>query len=211
MATLAPLAPAAPIRLIVGLGNPGPEYERTRHNAGFWFADAAARSVGARFAAARKFFGETARGAPPHADLWLLKPHTYMNRSGLAVAALANFYQIAPHEILVVHDELDLPPGAARLKRGGGHAGHNGLRDIQSKLGSPDTWRLRLGIGHPRTLQLEQDVADFVLHPPRRDEQLAIEAALDRALAVLPLIVRGGFERAMMQLHAVPPPAASSP
>jgi PTH1 family peptidyl-tRNA hydrolase len=210
MATPAPTPPTAPIRLIVGLGNPGPEYERTRHNAGFWFADEAAQSLGAHFSPTRKFFGEAARGAPPDAGLWLLKPHTYMNRSGLAVAALASFYQIAPHEILIVHDELDLPPGAARLKRGGGHAGHNGLRDIQAKLGSPDTWRLRLGIGHPRTLQLDQDVADFVLHPPRRDDQLAILGALERALAVLPLVVRGGFERAMMQLHAATPPSAAS-
>jgi PTH1 family peptidyl-tRNA hydrolase len=200
MATALPAA--APIRLIVGLGNIGAQYDRTRHNAGFWMADESARIFGGRFQMEKKYFGEVARGLASDADLWLLKPATFMNRSGLAVSALAGFYRIAPHEILVAHDELDLPPGAARLKRGGGVAGHNGLRDIQARLGTPDFWRLRLGIGHPRTLQLEQDVADFVLHPPRRDELEAIERALDRALAVMPLVARGQFERAMMQLHA---------
>ncbi|HUN93645.1 MAG TPA: aminoacyl-tRNA hydrolase [Burkholderiaceae bacterium] len=193
-----------PIRLIAGLGNVGAEYERTRHNAGFWFVDAVAHRAGGSFAPERKFHGDIARIRGGGRDLWLLKPSTYMNRSGQAVVALALFYRILPTEILVAHDELDLPPGALKLKAGGGHAGHNGLKDIQARLSTPDFWRLRLGIGHPRTLQLQQPVADFVLHPPRRDEQQAIDEAIDRALDAVPLLVDGQFERAMMKLHAAP-------
>lgn len=200
------------IRLIVGLGNVGAEYERTRHNAGFWLVDAIARKAGAHFSEERKFHGEVARIRGHDGELWLLKPSTYMNRSGQAVVALALYFKILPTQILVAHDELDLPPGAVKLKRGGGHAGHNGLRDIQAKLSTADFWRLRLGIGHPRSLQMTQEVADFVLHPPSREHQQQIDAALDRALDVLPSLVQGQFERAMLKLHAqpkaVPPPAS---
>jgi len=192
------------IRLIVGLGNVGAEYERTRHNAGFWFVDAVARAAGASFGAERKFHGELARLRDHGRELWLLKPGTYMNRSGQAVAALALFYRILPPQILVAHDEVDLPPGTVRLKRGGGTAGHNGLKDIQARLGSPDFWRLRIGVGHPRALQLAQEVADFVLHPPSREQAEAIEASIDRALQVVPLLVDAQFDRAMMKLHAAP-------
>jgi len=198
----------SPIRLIVGLGNVGAEYERTRHNAGFWTVEAIAARAGVRFAAERKFHGEAARIRDHERELWLLKPSTYMNRSGLAVAALALYYKIPPTQMMVVHDELDLPPGTVKLKRGGGHAGHNGLRDIQVKLSTPDFWRLRIGIGHPRTLQLDQEVADFVLHPPGRAHRQAIDEAIGRALDVVPQLVDGQFERAMLKLHAQPKPAA---
>lgn len=192
------------IRLIVGLGNVGAEYERTRHNAGFWFVDAVARKSGAVLAGERKFHGEVARLRDGARELWLLKPGTYMNRSGQAVVALALYYRILPTQILVVHDEVDLPPGAVRLKRGGGTAGHNGLKDIQAKLTTPDFWRLRIGVGHPRSLALSQEVADFVLHPPGREHQAAIIDAIARALDIVPALVEGQFERAMMKLHSTP-------
>jgi PTH1 family peptidyl-tRNA hydrolase len=190
-----------PLRLIVGLGNVGAEYERTRHNAGFWFVDAVAAKAGVSFSSERKFHGDVARLRDHAQELWLLKPTTYMNRSGSSVVALALYYRILPTQILVVHDEVDLPPGTVKLKRGGGTAGHNGLKDIQAKLSTPDFWRLRLGVGHPRTLQLNQEVADFVLHPPSREHAQAIDDALGRALEIVPQLVAGQFERAMMKLH----------
>jgi PTH1 family peptidyl-tRNA hydrolase len=199
------------IRLIVGLGNIGAEYERTRHNAGFWFVDAIASKAGVSFNTERKFHGEVARIRSHDHELWLLKPSTYMNRSGQAVVALALYYKILPTQMLVAHDELDLPPGTVKLKRGGGHAGHNGLRDIQAKLTTPDFWRLRVGIGHPRTLQLTQEVADFVLHPPGREHQQAIDDSIGRALDVVPQLVDGQFERAMLRLHAQPKAATAAP
>ncbi|MDX9945561.1 MAG: aminoacyl-tRNA hydrolase [Azonexus sp.] len=186
-----------PPRLIVGLGNPGQEYEATRHNVGFWFVDRLAQSLRTSLAPQAKFFGLAARAG----DLWLLQPGTYMNRSGQAVAALANFYKISPAEILVVHDELDLPPGGIRLKQGGGNGGHNGLKDIQARLGTPDFWRLRLGIGHPRTLNLSQQVVDFVLHQPRKEELPDIEHALHRSLLAWPRIATGDYASAQQQLH----------
>ena len=192
---------SARVRLIVGLGNIGPEYEDTRHNAGFWFADAVANDLGARFTHERKFHGDVARAKLGGNELWLLKPSTYMNRSGQAVVALALFYKILPHQILLAHDELDLPPGGIRMKLGGGTAGHNGLKDTQARLSTPEFWRLRIGIGHPRTLQLEQDVADFVLHRPRKDEAVLIDEAIERAQGVVDLIVAGKFEAAMLRLH----------
>jgi PTH1 family peptidyl-tRNA hydrolase len=198
------LEPPRGIRLFVGLGNIGAEYEATRHNAGYWLVDAVARRAGVRFTSERKFHGDTARLRLGGHDVWLLKPTTYMNRSGQAVVALALFYKILPTEILVVHDELDLPPGAVKLKRGGGTAGHNGLNDTQAKLTTADFWRLRIGIGHPRSLQLEQDVADFVLHPPRREEQAAIDEALERAESIIELLADGQFEAAMLKLHTRP-------
>ncbi|HYM47609.1 MAG TPA: aminoacyl-tRNA hydrolase [Burkholderiaceae bacterium] len=189
------------IRLIVGLGNVGAEYESTRHNAGFWYADAVARKTGARFLSERKFHGEVARARVGGSELWLLKPNTYVNRSGQAVVALALYYKILPTQILVAHDELDLDPGVVKLKLGGGTAGHNGLKDTESRLSTAEFWRLRIGIGHPRTLQLEQDVADFVLHPPRKDEQAAIEQTLERGEAIVDLLTEGKFEAAMLRLH----------
>lgn len=184
-------------RLIVGLGNPGADYADTRHNVGFWYVDRLAAQVKAALAPQAKFFGLAARAG----EHWLLQPTTFMNRSGQAVAALANFYKISPAEILVIHDELDLPPGGIRLKQGGGNGGHNGLKDIQARLGSADFWRLRLGIGHPRTLNLAQQVVNFVLHPPRKDELPAIEQAIERSLQTWPLIAAGNYPAAQQQLH----------
>jgi len=192
------------IRMIVGLGNVGASYERTRHNAGFWLVDRLASRIGASLRPERKFFGDLARATIGHQDLILLKPTTLMNRSGQAVVAAALFYRILPDQILVAHDELDLPPGDARLKLGGGTAGHNGLKDVKARLTHADFWRARIGIGHPRTLGLEQDVADFVLHVPRREEQELIRDAIDRLDAVADLMVDGQFERAMMRLHTRP-------
>jgi len=186
------------IRLIVGLGNIGSEYEDTRHNAGFWLADRVARALGATFHKEKGFHGEVAKAG----SAYLLKPGTYMNRSGQAVAALAGFYKIAPEEILVAHDELDLPPGAVKMKQGGGHAGHNGLRDIQARIGSSDFWRVRIGIGHPRELKLEQDVADFVLHRASREHQDLIDDCVARAAEVMPEAVSGSMQVATMKLHA---------
>ena len=186
-----------PPRLIVGLGNPGGEYEDTRHNLGFWFVERLARELKVNCVPQGKFFGHVGRDG----ETWLLMPTTFMNRSGQAVAALARFYKIAPAEILVVHDELDLPPGGIRLKQGGGNGGHNGLKDIQAKLGTPDFWRLRLGIGHPRTLGLSQQVADFVLHQPRKEELPDIEHALARCQLAWPKLSAGDFAGAQQQLH----------
>ena len=190
-----------PIKLIVGLGNPGADYERTRHNAGFWLIDAIAEDLRASFTNEKSFSGLVAKARVQAEQVFLAKPQTYMNRSGQCVGALARFYKLEAQEILVLHDELDLYPGQVKVKQGGGHAGHNGLRDIQSVLGSADFWRLRLGTGHPRTLNLTQEVADFVLHPPRREDQMAIDDCLTRCRAVVPLFFAGDFVRAIAQLH----------
>jgi peptidyl-tRNA hydrolase, PTH1 family len=190
-----------PIRLIVGLGNPGPEYETTRHNAGFWLADHYADDLRASFNFEKSFFGLVAKAKRGGENVLLLKPATYMNRSGQAVGALARFYKLAPEQVLVLHDELDLLPGQVKIKQGGGHAGHNGLKDIQAALGSPDFWRIRIGIGHPRTLGLAQQVADFVLHAPRREEQSGIDGVIDRCRAVLPVLLDGDLTQATRQLH----------
>jgi len=186
------------IRLVVGLGNPGREHDATRHNAGFWFADALAAQERASFATEAKFHGQVARAG----DVRLLKPGTYMNLSGRSVAALARFFAIEPAEILVAHDELDLLPGEAKMKFGGGNAGHNGLRDVDAQLGTSEFWRLRFGIGHPRDSAIpQQDVVDYVLRPPFAAERTQIDAAIDRALAAWPAIAAGDFERAMQMLH----------
>jgi peptidyl-tRNA hydrolase, PTH1 family len=201
---------ADPIRLVVGLGNPGREYVRTRHNAGFWFADELAGRLSAYFSHESKFAGELAKAG----DVRIAKPMTYMNLSGKCVAAVARFFAIEPAQILVAHDELDLKPGEAKMKLGGGHAGHNGLRDIQAQLGSPQFWRLRIGIGHPRESELsQQEVVDYVLKPPRTEELAGIEAATRRALDAWPAIAAGDMERAMMALHTKekPPRPASTP
>jgi len=189
------------IRLIVGLGNPGPEYEQTRHNAGFWLVDALAANAGVRLGRETRYQALAAKTVIGGAEVWLLEPQTYMNRSGQSVGTLARFYKIAADEILVVHDELDLPPGAAKLKKGGSSGGHNGLKDITAALGTQDYWRLRLGIGHPRALGLPQPVVDYVLHRPRREEQLLIDEAISKSLEVIAPLCQGRFEAAMMQLH----------
>ena len=186
------------IRLIAGLGNPGPEYELTRHNAGFWLVDALA---GRTLTRESRYNALTAKKAIAGQDVWLIEPQTYMNRSGQSVGALARFFKIAADEILVVHDELDLPPGAAKIKKGGSSGGHNGLKDITAALGTQDYWRLRIGIGHPRSLNLQQAVVDFVLHRPRKEEQPLIDNAISNSLSVIPLLCEGKFEAAMMQLH----------
>lgn len=186
------------IKLIVGLGNPGAEYAQTRHNAGFWFVDALATRHGAVLRHDGKFHGLVAKVRLEGQEVWILQPQTFMNRSGLAVVALAQFYKILPDEILVVHDELDLPPGQAKLKQGGGTGGHNGLKDIQSHLSTPAFWRLRFGVGHPGN---RAEVVDYVLKPPRREEQELIDGAQDRAHAVLGRILAGEMEAAMRQLH----------
>jgi len=187
------------IRLVVGLGNPGPDYQKTRHNAGAWLLDELAWDYKQSWRAENKFFGEAARASlPGGGDLWLLKPTTFMNLSGQSVVALARFYKILPNEILVVHDELDLPPGSARFKQGGGHGGHNGLKDIIAKLGTPDFWRLRLGIGHPGE---RTEVVNYVLKKPRAEEQAEIDQAIVSALAVLPQALAGDMAGAMKQLH----------
>ena len=191
-----------PIRLIVGLGNPGPEYEQTRHNTGFWLVDNLANSLpGTRLQRDSRYNAMLAKTSIAGKEVWLLEPLTFMNRSGQSVGALARFFKIAADEVLVVHDELDLMPGIARLKKGGSAGGHNGLKDITAALGTQDYWRLRLGIGHPRTLSLQQQVADFVLHRPRREDQELIEQAIEKSLQVMPQIVEGKFEAATMKLH----------
>ncbi len=181
-------------RLIVGLGNPGSEYEDNRHNLGFWFVDRLARELKLSLVPQGKFFGRVARLD----DLWLLQPTTFMNRSGQAVASLARFYKIAPEEVLVVHDELDLQPGSIRLKSGGGNGGHNGLKDIQAHLATPDFWRLRLGIGHPGE---RNEVVNYVLKAPRKEEQDLIDRALDRCLLSWPQLRIGDYEAAQRVLH----------
>jgi PTH1 family peptidyl-tRNA hydrolase len=197
-----------PIRLVAGLGNPGRGYAATRHNAGFWFADRLAAKLGASFTHEAKFAADVARAG----ELRIVKPMTFMNLSGRAVSGMARFFDIAPDALLVVHDELDLKPGEARLKLGGGVAGHNGLRDIKAQLGSADFWRLRLGIGHPRNSALpEREVVDYVLKPPGGDEREQIEAALERALRESSAILAGDMERAMMALHTRAPETSADP
>jgi peptidyl-tRNA hydrolase, PTH1 family len=185
------------IQLIVGLGNPGNEYTGTRHNAGFWWVDQVCAETGSKLNLEAKFFGHSGK-LKDHQEVWLLKPTTFMNASGRAVGALAKFYKILPEAILVVHDELDLPPGTVKLKKGGGHGGHNGLKDIAAQLGTPDFWRLRLGIGHPGD---KNAVANYVLKDPTRDEMRAIEENIDQSTTLLPLLLKGEFEAAMLKLH----------
>lgn len=188
---------AATFKLIVGLGNPGTEYARTRHNAGYWFVDELARRHGGSWRRESRHQSELARTRIDGAELWLQKPLTFMNASGAAVASLARFQRIEPGAILVVHDEIDLPPGTVRLKEGGGHGGHNGLRDLIAQLGA-GFWRLRLGVGHPGS---KEQVIDYVLERPPAAERALIEAALARGLDVLPELVRSGTQKAMQALH----------
>ena len=189
------------IRLIVGLGNPGKEYEKTRHNAGFWWVDAIAEGKRATWKRETKFSGYTTRVEEGGREFTMLKPSTYMNESGRSVAALLRFYKIEPAAMLVVHDELDLPPGTVRLKRGGGTGGHNGLEDIVDALGTKDFWRLRVGIGHPGH---EDQVADYVLDKARRAEQDAIDPPFERSFELLPKLASGRMQDAMTWLHTSP-------
>ncbi len=187
--------------LLVGLGNPGARYAPMRHNAGFWFVEAAARRLNLHFRFEKRFFGLVAEGEWNSGKVRLLQPDTYMNRSGQAVSALAGFFKIPVARILVAHDEIDLQPGDVRLKVGGGHGGHNGLRDVIAHMGSPGFARLRIGVGHPGQ---SDEVTDYVLHPPGKDERADIEAAIDAACGVLPDILDGDLARAMQVLHTRP-------
>lgn len=187
------------IKMIVGLGNPGSEYEQTRHNAGFWFIDELAWQYKATLKEEKKFFGLVARISISGSDLWLLKPATFMNRSGQAVAALAQFYKIRPEEILVVHDELDIPCGRIKFKLGGGNGGHNGLKDIQARLGTPDFYRLRLGIDHPGDRNL---VVGYVLNKPSPEHRQQIDGAINKSLKAVPMLLAGEWEEAVRFLHS---------
>ncbi|MBY0437666.1 MAG: aminoacyl-tRNA hydrolase [Burkholderiales bacterium] len=189
------------MKLIVGLGNPGSQYERTRHNAGFWLVDRLARAAGTSLHNEPRYHGLAARTTIAGETCWLLEPQTFMNLSGKAVAALANFYKIGPADVIVAHDELDLPPGTVKMKLGGGFAGHNGLRDITAQLGTRDFWRLRLGIGHPGD---KAQVHSYVLNAPRAEEQDLIDESITRCLAVIDWIARGEYEAAMLRLHTKP-------
>jgi PTH1 family peptidyl-tRNA hydrolase len=188
------------VQLIVGLGNPGPKYEQTRHNVGFVFVDELARSKGASWKLENKFHGEVCKLSLAGNEVWLLKPNTYMNLSGKAVAALARFYKIAPESILVVHDELDIPPGQLRLKQGGGHGGHNGLRDIVAQMGSREFLRLRVGIGHPGD---SRDVTNYVLGKASPEDQKHIDNAIEEAMRTLPQVMEGDMQPAMNRLHSI--------
>lgn len=190
------------IRLLVGLGNPGPEYADTRHNAGFWFIDAVARELKATLSPERSYFGLVARVNLRDGPVWLLEPMTFMNLSGKSVGALARFFKIAPGEILVAHDELDLLPGQVKMKLGGSHAGHNGLKDIHTALGSADFWRLRLGIGHPG---VRAEVVNYVLRKPIAEQRDAIDKGIAQGVSALDLLLEGDMERAQMKVHAKPP------
>ena len=196
------------IRLIAGLGNPGPEYAATRHNAGFWFVDEVADRLKVQLVPERSYFGFAARANVGGRPLWLLKPTTFMNLSGKSVAALARFYKIEPDEILVAHDELDLLPGQVKLKLGGSHAGHNGLKDIHAQLGSADYWRLRIGIGHPG---VKAQVIDYVLKKPIADQRVEIQKAIEQALSGLDLVLDGDMDRATMKINARPPKPKPEP
>ncbi|MBT8120295.1 MAG: aminoacyl-tRNA hydrolase [Gammaproteobacteria bacterium] len=187
------------LRVIVGLGNPGPKYTETRHNAGFWFIEEVARRYAATFRPENKFHGEVAKISLEDKDIWLLKPDTFMNRSGLAVRSLLSFYRITAEQLLVAHDEIDLPPGTAKLKTGGGHGGHNGLRDIISQLGTKDFHRLRIGVGHPGS---KDQVVDYVLHNASRDDRILIDRDIDDAVSVMPELASGALEQAMQKLHS---------
>ncbi|MEJ7138099.1 aminoacyl-tRNA hydrolase [Amphibiibacter pelophylacis] len=196
-----------PLRLLVGLGNPGPEYDDTRHNAGFAWVQRAADVLGARWAPERSYFGLVARTQVAGESVWLLQPHTFMNASGKSVAALARFFKISPEETLVIHDELDLPPGQVKLKLGGGHAGHNGLRDIAAHFGS-DTWRLRLGVGHPGH---RDGVIGWVLQRAPKDQREALDAAIAKSMEALPPLLAGDMAAATRLIHASPPKPKKPP
>ncbi len=196
------------VKLFVGLGNPGPEYEATRHNAGFWWLDALARDLKVTLQPEKAYHGLAARATVQGQPVWLLAPQTFMNLSGRSVGALARFFKIAPQDILVAHDELDIVPGDAKLKFGGGHAGHNGLRDIHAQLGTGDYWRLRLGIGHPGD---RAEVVNWVLKKPLAEQRKAIDDAITRSVVAWPALVAGDMTKATMQIHTSKPPRPKPP
>jgi len=196
------------IKLFVGLGNPGPEYRLTRHNAGCWWLDAAAQALKAALVMDSRYHGLVAKISVNGQPVWLLKPQTFMNLSGKSVAALAHFFKIEPQEILVAHDEIDIVPGEAKLKLGGSHAGHNGLRDIHAQLGTDDYWRLRLGVGHPG---IKSEVVNWVLKPPPLDDRIAIDQAIERALKALPCFLSGDMDKATMLVHTSKTPRPKPP
>ena len=196
------------IKLFVGLGNPGPDYEATRHNAGFWWIDALARELKVNLVPERSYYGLAGRTSVNGQSVWLLQPQTFMNLSGKSVASLARFFKIQPEEILVVHDELDLPPGQVKLKRGGSHAGHNGLRDIHAQLGSPDYWRLRIGIGHPGE---KSEVANWVLKKPAPDQRTLIEDSIAHSLKAHTSMLAGDMDKATLLVHTTKPPRPKPP
>ena len=196
------------IKLFVGLGNPGPDYEATRHNAGFWWIDALARELKVNLVPERSYYGLAGRTSVNGQSVWLLQPQTFMNLSGKSVASLARFFKIQPDEILVVHDELDVLPGQAKLKLGGSHAGHNGLRDIHAQLGTADYWRLRLGIGHPG---VKSEVIHWVLKKPLAEQRTAIDECVDRTLKAVPALLAGEMEKATLLIHTAKPPRPKPP
>lgn len=196
------------IRLFVGLGNPGSEYDGTRHNAGFWYLDALSRELKTPVVMDKSYHGLVGRTTVNGQTVWLLEPQTYMNLCGKSVAGLARFFKIQPEEILVAHDELDLSPGEAKLKLGGSHAGHNGLRDIHAQLGSDRYWRLRLGVGHPG---VKAEVVHWVLKKPSLDHRIAIDQTIDRAIKALPHLLTGSMDKATMQIHTSKPPRPKLP
>jgi PTH1 family peptidyl-tRNA hydrolase len=196
------------IKLFVGLGNPGPEYEATRHNAGFWWIDALARELKVSLSMDKSYHGLVGRTVVHGQTVWLLEPQTFMNLSGKSVGALARFFKVLPQEVLVVHDELDIVPGEAKLKFGGSHAGHNGLRDIHAQLGTGDYWRLRLGVGHPG---VKSEVVNWVLKRPSLDHRIAIDQCIDRSLKALPHLIAGEMDKATMLIHTSKPPRPKPP
>ena len=196
------------IKLFVGLGNPGPDYEATRHNAGFWWIDALARELKVNLVPERSYYGLAGRTSVNGQSVWLLQPQTFMNLSGKSVASLARFFKIQPEEILVVHDELDLPPGQVKLKRGGSHAGHNGLRDIHAQLGSPNYWRLRIGIGHPGE---KSEVANWVLKKPAPDQRTLIEDSIAHSLKAHTAMLAGDMDKAALLVHTTKPQRPKPP
>ncbi|MCA3237427.1 MAG: aminoacyl-tRNA hydrolase [Curvibacter sp.] len=196
------------IKLFVGLGNPGAEYEATRHNAGFWWIDAVARELKMSLGLDHSYHGLVARAFIKGQTVWLLEPQTFMNASGKSVAALARFFKILPGEILVAHDELDITPGQAKLKLGGSHAGHNGLRDIHAHLGTDDYWRLRIGVGHPG---IKSEVVNWVLKKPSAEQRTAIEDCIGRSIKALPALLAGEMDKATMLIHTSKPPRPKPP
>jgi PTH1 family peptidyl-tRNA hydrolase len=196
------------IKLFVGLGNPGAEYEDTRHNAGFWWIDALARELNVNFVPDKSYFAKVARTQVKGQTIWLLEPQTFMNLSGKSVGALAKFFKIKPQEILVAHDELDVVPGQAKLKFGGSHAGHNGLRDIHAQLGTGDYWRLRLGIGHPG---VKEEVPNWVLKKPMAEQRDLIHESIARSVKAADMLMAGDMEKAMVQIHTSKPPRPKPP
>lgn len=196
------------IKLFVGLGNPGAQYEATRHNAGSWWIDGLSAELKAPLTFDKSYYGQVARTSVNNQNIWLLTPQTFMNLSGKSVAALAKFFKINPDEILVAHDELDIIPGHVKLKFGGGHAGHNGLRDIHAQLATGDYWRLRLGVGHPGN---KDEVADWVLRKPMAEHRTAIDECINRSLKAVPALLAGEMDKATMMIHTSTPPRPKPP